>query len=70
MTKETLKCCETFFEVVENVVNVFESDRKSYHAAVDSARNKLLVCELTVCCTCRVEYTGADISNVYLVGSK
>ena len=63
----SVKSAETLLEVVDDVINIFKTYRKTYHTAVDTAGNKLLVSELTVCSTCRMKYAGTDISNMNFI---
>jgi len=55
-------------EVVDDIVNVLETNGEPDKTAVYACCNELLVSELTVSSACRVKNAGTDICNVYLVG--
>lgn len=60
---------QTLLNIRNNILHIFKPNRKPYQSRVNACCRKLFLRQLPVCSTGRVEYTGTDIRNMYLIGS-
>lgn len=54
---------QSLFQILDDVIDVFNADRQTDHAGMDAGSHQLLIGQLTVGRACRVQHQGADIGN-------
>ena len=55
---------QSLFQILDDVIDVFNADRQTDHAGMDAGSHQLLIGQLTVGRACRVQHQGADIGNM------